>query len=115
MHPVLCFIKDQGTVAFKDLVGHFHTFNTEAVVNLLANGGIYIVESRQAVHKTTKKQFLIKQLFKQTLFSACFFGQFFQEFLLACGRFFRDFDFYINQQISKAFFAQFRHTATLHL
>ena len=51
MHPVLRFVKDDGAVAFKDLVGDFHAVNAELFVDLLADGGVQVVESQGGAGK----------------------------------------------------------------
>ena len=51
MHPVFGFVENDGSVAFKDFIGNFHAVDGEPVVDLLADGGLQVMEGRQAVHE----------------------------------------------------------------
>jgi hypothetical protein len=51
MHTVLGLIENNGSLRFEYLFGHFHAFQPEFLENLLADLGITIMESGQAVQE----------------------------------------------------------------
>ena len=48
MHTVFGFVENDGLFTLKDFVGDFHAVDCKLVKNLLADGGLQVVERRQA-------------------------------------------------------------------
>ena len=51
VHSVLGLIEDDGLRAFEHLVGDLHLGDAELFADLAADGGVEVVEGRQAVHQ----------------------------------------------------------------
>ena len=51
MHAVFGFVKYHGAVALEDFVGNFHFGDAELCAHVLADGGVEIVESGEAMHE----------------------------------------------------------------
>ena len=51
MHAVFCFVKNDGALAFKNLISDFQGIEMEAGTDLAADAGAQIVEGGQAVHE----------------------------------------------------------------
>ena len=51
MHAVLGLVEDAGALGLKDLVGDLELRQAELLVDVLADGGVAVVEAGQAVHE----------------------------------------------------------------
>ena len=72
VHPVFCLIENDGLRAFKYLVSHFHTGDAELLMDLSTDGGVQIMECRQAVHETALGTGIVHKLFSDLIGGQCF-------------------------------------------